>query len=50
MQITDEERIELEYKVCNDVRNEAEIKMMKIIHDIKNPILAIEELVEDVED
>lgn len=37
----------MEIKLCDEVRKKAEINMMKVIHDLKNPILAIEELVND---
>lgn len=50
LQITDNERIEFESILCDKVRKKAEIKTMKIIHDLKNPILAVEELVHDDED
>jgi hypothetical protein len=49
LQITDEERSALETKLCDEVRKKAEINMMKVIHDLKNPILAIDELVDDQE-
>lgn len=42
MQLKDEERLELE-----TMRKKAEINVMKIMHDLKNPILAINELVDN---
>jgi len=50
LQITDEERKTLETKLSEEVRKKAEINMMKVVHDLKNPILAIEELVDDQEE
>ena len=49
LQITDEERIK-EANNCDEVRKKAQLSMMKVVHDLKNPILAIEELVEYEDD
>jgi hypothetical protein len=45
LQLTDEERNELETQLCDQERKKAEINMMKVIHDLKNPVSAIEELI-----
>jgi len=50
LQLTDEERSELETQLCDKARKKAEINMMKVIHDLKNPIQAIEELIGEVDD
>lgn len=50
MQLTDEERSELETQLCDQERKKAEISMMKVIHDLKNPVSAIEELINDTDE
>lgn len=50
MQITDEERNEFEIKLGDEIRKRAEVNTMKVIHDLKNPILAIQEIMDDKDD
>ena len=50
MQLSDEERNELETQLCDQERKKAEINMMKVIHDLKNPVSAIEELINHTDD
>lgn len=49
LQTIDGERIEYESRLCDQIKKGAELTMMKVIHDIKNPILAIEEIANDEE-
>ena len=49
-ELTDEERNELETQLCDQERKKAEINMMKVIHDLKNPVSAIEELINHTDD
>jgi hypothetical protein len=50
LHLTDEDRNELETQLCDQERKKAEINMMKVIHDLKNPIQAIEELINDTDE
>jgi len=50
LQLTNEERSELETQLCDQERKKAEISIMKVIHDLKNPISAIGELINDTDE